>query len=185
MASSTENATLIANKFAPLSGTFWGDHKDDEPLEHWETTVDIQFLQTSRTNVLCIKAKQDRGSSILGSPSHTQTSTSVQSTEKSEAHNNFHDQCSDSEYIPSSFEETEAGKLTETDYLPVSRPLSNKKIKKMEARQLQERRELEKAGLTPYAINEHLAIKQRELAQAKQATNIENQPLNDPITPQQ
>ncbi|KAM7514896.1 hypothetical protein LguiA_004479 [Lonicera macranthoides] len=70
----------LKNKLSPLTGRFWGDDEEGEPLENWEAAADSNFQIATGQNLQCIVLEQDSGSSTLGaltaSPNTTNTTNS-------------------------------------------------------------------------------------------------------------
>ena len=151
---------LSQNKFAPLSGTFWGDDIDDTPIENWESIADASFNAVHNKPLNCIVPEQDRGSSILGSSSLSHDLSVEVSSDKSDDYNSPSSQANDPDYQPPPSSKNR--KLQESDYLPVIQIVSNKQKRKLAQKREKETKELVAAGLSPNAIKDYFAIKDKQ-----------------------
>ncbi|KAM7519422.1 hypothetical protein LguiB_018384 [Lonicera macranthoides] len=165
-----------ANKFAPLSGIFWDDDdSDDHLLEQVPTSPPPKTNSPSHIEIY-VALEQDKGPPILGS------SIDIHKDNFLDESTSDHDTCSspsqnissDSDYIPSTSCRSQKYRLQESDYLPVNKPISNKKLKKQAQKVEAIRLELHEAGLSPQAISEYLAIHHRnnKINDSKKNTEI-------------
>ncbi|KAM7515140.1 hypothetical protein LguiA_004723 [Lonicera macranthoides] len=146
------NIPETANKFAPLSGIFWDDDDSDDHLVEQVPSSPPHKIKSPSHNQFCVALEQDKGPPILGS------SNVIHNDNFSDESISNHDICSspsknlssDSDYIPSTSDHSQKYRLMESDYLPVNKPISNKKKLKKQAQKNEAiRLELHEAGLSP------------------------------------
>ncbi|KAM7513482.1 hypothetical protein LguiB_012357 [Lonicera macranthoides] len=99
----THTSNSQSNRFAPLSGKFWGNEEEEPPIQSFEHSADEQFADT---NALCVQLAADSDPSVLNqlTPENFKNTgylSSLYTDSSPSATYNLHSP-SDSEYIPQS-----------------------------------------------------------------------------------
>ncbi|KAM7477353.1 hypothetical protein LguiA_025566 [Lonicera macranthoides] len=102
----------ISNRFAPLSGKFWGDEEDEATIENWETVANTNYNAISDLPIQCTEHEQERGSFTLTSSSTNSEDNMLVASPDSPPSTHYDDP--DYQPTPSNTKK----KLVESDYLP-------------------------------------------------------------------
>ncbi|KAM7506454.1 hypothetical protein LguiA_016907 [Lonicera macranthoides] len=148
----------FTNKFAPLSGKFWGDEEDEAPIQSFEHSAD-ENLGLSDLQ-LCIQLEADSDNSVLNqdTPENFKSIGYLSSlyTDSSPCASRTLLTSSESEYQPSSPTQNSSPSINITPFTPTvplltatTNKAKNKHAKKIQA----EKEEMLKAGISQSSID--------------------------------